>query len=259
MDNLHHIENFLFDIDGTLCLGHRLFEGVEELFEILEKKGKKFILLTNNSSKDKRLYQTKWKDFGIDMPLEKILTSGEATVDYMKTQPEIKNVFVLGTESFKNEIEQGGFVVTSENPDAIIMGYDTTINYEKLCTACLNLRRGIPYIASHPDVNVPSEIGPLPDCGSFIELIFTSTGRRPKIIGKPNKEMATAALNRINGKPENTVIVGDRLATDIELGFQANLSTILVLTGVTTKDDLEMISQKPDFILDNIKGIPSLL
>ena len=259
MHNLNHIENFLFDMDGTLYLGNQLFEGVSQLFETLIKRDKKFLLLTNNSSKDKNLYQKKWKGFGIDMPLQKILTSGEATFAYLKAETIVKSVFVLGTESLKKEALDSGFSLNDINPDAVVLGYDTSLAYENLVKACLLLQKNKLYFATHPDINCPSELGPLPDCGAMIEMIHASTGRRPKILGKPNKEMVDAALQRINGKSSNTAIVGDRLYTDMEMGYRANLTTILVLSGEATLDDLKTAPRQPDFVMKNINGIIPLI
>lgn len=246
-------------MDGTLYLGNSLFEGVVQLFDTLLKKEKKFLLLTNNSSKDKNLYQKKWKGFGIDMPLQKILTSGEATFQFLKSQTMVKTVFVLGTDSLKKEALENGFIHEENNPDAVVLGYDTSLTYENLAKACLLLQKNKLYFATHPDLNCPSEIGPLPDCGAMIELIFASTGRRPKILGKPNKEMVDAALQRINGKCNNTAIVGDRLYTDMEMGFRANLTTILVLSGEAKKEDLKTVVRRPDFVMENINGITALI
>lgn len=259
MQNLNHIENFLFDMDGTLYLGNQLFEGVIQLFDTLIKKKKNFLLLTNNSSKDKSLYQKKWKGFGIEMPAQKILTSGEATFQFLKNETKIKTVFVLGTESLKKEALENGFIHEENNPDAVVLGYDTSLTYENLAKACLLLQKNKLYFATHPDINCPSEVGPLPDCGAMIELIFSSTGRRPKIIGKPNKEMIDAALQRIKGKNTNTAIVGDRLYTDMEMGFRANLTTILVLSGEAKLKDLTSVERRPDFVFENINGITALI
>lgn len=259
MAELKNVQNFLFDMDGTLYLGNKLFEGVKFLFETIEKKQKKFLLLTNNSSKDKTLYQKKWQNFGIEMPLEKILTSGEATLHYLKTQTQHKKLYTMGTDSLKKECEIFGFELNEQNPDAVLIGYDTTLNYESLTKTCLLLQKGLPYYATHPDINCPSELGPLPDCGAFIEMIFASTGRRPKILGKPNQEMTTAALERIGGKSTNTAIVGDRLYTDMEMGYRSGLTTILVLSGETKKSDVDSVAKKPDFILDEVKNLLQLL
>lgn len=259
MHNLSHVENFLFDMDGTLYLGNRLFEGVLQLFETLLIKKKNFILLTNNSSKDKALYQKKWKGFGIEMPLHRILTSGEATFQYLKTSTQVKSIFVLGTESLKKEAIENGFLMEENNPDAVVLGYDITLNYDNLVKACLLLQKNKLYFATHPDINCPSEAGPLPDCGAMIEMIYVSTGRRPKILGKPNKEMVDAALTRIKGKNTNTAIVGDRLYTDMEMGYRANLTTILVLSGEAKREDLKKERQQPDFVLENVSKITTLI
>lgn len=259
MNNLKHIENFLFDMDGTLYLGNRLFEGVPQLFDTLYKKNKNFLLLTNNSSKDKSLYQKKWQGYGIDMPLSKIVTSGEATFQYLKTATPVKSVFILGTDSLIKEALENGFLIDENNPDAVVLGYDTTLRYENLVKACLLLQKNKLYFATHPDINCPSEAGPLPDCGAMIEMIYASTGKRPKILGKPNKEMVDVALLRVQGKSSNTAIVGDRLYTDIEMGYRANLTTILVLTGEAKREDLKKENRLPDFVMENINGITELI
>ncbi len=259
MNNLKKIANFLFDMDGTLYLGNRLFEGVPKLFDTLHKKNKNFLLLTNNSSKDKSLYQKKWQGYGIEMPLSKIVTSGEATFQYIKTSTSVKSVFILGTESLKKEALENGFQIDENNPDAVVLGYDTTLRYENLAKACLLLQKNKLYFATHPDINCPSEAGPLPDCGAMIEMIYASTGKRPKILGKPNQEMVDVALLRINGKSSDTAIVGDRLYTDMEMGYRANLTTILVLSGEAKREDLKNENRKPDFVMEDINGITELI
>lgn len=259
MNDLKRINNFLFDMDGTLYLGDQLFEGIAQLFETLYMKRKNFILLTNNSSKDKTLYQEKWKNFGIQIPLEKFLTSGEATFQYLKNNTRYHKLHIMGTDSLKEECKNFGFILDEESPDAVVIGYDTTLNYQALCKTCLLLQKGLPYYATHPDINCPSEKGPLPDCGAFIEMIYASINRRPKIFGKPFPEMVEAALTRIGGNSTDTAIVGDRLYTDIEMGYRANLTTILVLSGETKKEDLKNLERKPDYILENVAEICELI
>ncbi len=246
-------------MDGTLYLGNQLFEGVPHLFNTMNKKDLSYLFLTNNSSKNKTLYRDKWLKLGFDFSSDRFITSGESCTYYLKKINKHRKVYVIGTDSLKQEITEAGFLLEDKNPDVVVMGYDTDITYEKLVKANQFIRDGVDYVATHPDVTCPSETGSVPDCGSFIELLFQTTGKRPKITGKPYAEITEVALNKLNAKPSEVAIVGDRLHTDMQMGFSAGMTTVLVLSGETSTSDLNNAEKIPDFILDNITGIPPLL
>jgi NagD protein len=227
-----------------------------EFLKKVKTSGKKFMFLTNNSSKSSKDYINKLSKMGINIENSEIFTSGEATCLYLKdAYPANTKYFVMGTDSLVKELESHGLKIDDENPDVVILGYDTTITYEKIRKTALFLRKGLPYIATHPDINCPSPEGFIPDAGSYISLFEVSTGRKPNlIIGKPNRYIIDMAMKKA-GVVSNAAIIGDRLYTDIASGINAGIKTILVLTGETTLEDLEHSKIKPNYVLDSIKDL----
>ncbi len=254
--NLEDIDLFILDMDGTFYLGNDLFDGSLEFLKTVKEKNKKFMFLTNNSSKSARDYIIKLSKIGIDITGEQIFTSGEATCIYLKDRyPKNTKYFVLGTESLVEEFESYDLKVDFEDPDVLVLGYDTSLTYDKLSKACLFIRRGIDYIATHPDINCPSPEGLIPDAGAFIELIKASTSRSPSIIiGKPSKDIILGAMKKAKctGK---AAMIGDRLYTDIAAANNAGITSILVLSGETQLKDLEGSDIRPTYIFDSIKEI----
>ncbi len=256
MKTLKDIKLFIIDMDGTFYLGNRIFEGSMEFLEKVRTSGKKFMFLTNNSSRSSKDYIVKLARMGINIENNEIFTSGEATCLYLKDKyPADTKYFVMGTNSLVEEFKNHGLIIDNENPDIIILGYDTSITYEKLRKTALFLRKGLPYIATHPDINCPSPEGLIPDAGSYISLFETSVGRKPDlIIGKPNKYIIDMAMKKA-GIATNAAIIGDRLYTDIASGINARIETILVLSGETTLKDLEHSKIKPNYVLNSIKDL----
>ena len=176
---LSAVRGFLLDMDGTFYVGERLVEGALEFIARLREQGREFLFLTNNSSKDARQYAAKLTRLGLPVPPEKILTSGDATAGYLhRTRPGAR-VFAVGTAALEAEFQSRGFILTDEQPDTIVLGFDTTLTYAKLWRLCDLARAGVPYIATHPDLNCPTETGFMPDIGATIEYVRTSTGRAP--------------------------------------------------------------------------------
>jgi HAD superfamily hydrolase (TIGR01450 family) len=177
----------ILDMDGTFFLGDSLLPGALELLEWLDKNRIKFTFLTNNTSKGKPTYVKLLTGMGVHPEDACIFTAGEATISYLKSNYPGKRVFLVGTESLRSNFIEEGILLVDVDPDVLVLGYDTELTYQKLVDFCLYLRQGLPYIATHPDINCPSPIGPLPDIGSFMALIQTSTGRTPDVVlGKPN-------------------------------------------------------------------------
>lgn len=258
--SLEKIELFLLDMDGTFYLGDRLLPGALDFVETLRHQEKRFLFLTNNSSKDNKQYVAKLRKLGVDVDLEDVFTSGEATAIFIKQKYGNAKVFVIGTKSLVKTFEDYGHTITNIDPQIVILGYDTEINYEKLSLGCLFIRKGLDYIATHPDINCPSPEGPLPDAGSFIALIEQSTGRKPDfVIGKPNPLMLQMIVEKTGVKPEQIAMVGDRLYTDMEFAKRSGILSILVLSGETNLDDLTKVEQKPDLVLQNIGELALML
>ncbi|MFA6851110.1 MAG: HAD-IIA family hydrolase [Selenomonadaceae bacterium] len=254
-NRLCQIKCFLLDMDGTIYLGDKLLPRAKEFIEYLRASDRNFLFLTNNSSKDKESYANKLNRLGVICNADDILTSGEATCSYLKSLKVSARVFLMGTPELEKEFKKWGFVLTDEKPDYVVLGFDKTLTYKKLSTACTLIRSGVLFIATHPDFNCPTENGYIPDCGAMIEFIKASTGVLPKVIGKPNKEIIESAFRKREYALNEYAIVGDRLYTDIAAGNNAGVCSILVLSGEATLADAEKSEVKPFFIVKNVAEI----
>ena len=251
------IKLFLFDMDGTLYIGNRLFDFTEELLASIKRAGKRYLFITNNSSKSVSAYVEKLQRLGIRAATDDFLTSSQATAWYLKKNYPDKILYVCGTESLKAELKDNGFEITedTEKAECIVMGFDTELTFKKLEDACRLLKNDIDYIATNPDWVCPKEFGYVPDCGSVSEMLFNATKRRPRFIGKPCPEMAYLAMEKCGCTKGETAVVGDRLYTDIACGVNAGICSIFVLSGEGTLDDLEKSEVKPTFVYENIREI----
>ena len=258
--NLKEKKCFIFDMDGTIYLGDNFIDGSVELLEHLDERKTKFVFMTNNSSKNSGVYCNKLKKMGYEVEEEKIFTSGEATRIYInKFKPGAK-IFLLGNEYLEAEFEQNGFTLVKgrdESPDYVVLGFDTTLTYEKIWIACDYIKDGVEYLATHPDYVCPLPAGKtMPDTGAMIKMFEAATGGKlPKIIGKPNSLIIESILDKYNLKQEDVVMVGDRLYTDMKLGENAGIDTILVLTGEATREDVENSDILPTYIFESVKTI----
>jgi 4-nitrophenyl phosphatase len=243
---------FLLDLDGTFYLGDQLLPGALEFIQLLEQKGINYLFLTNNSSRSRREYVLKLRRLGLDLPEGKIFTSGEATALFLKARKPGARIYLVGTPALEQEFREQGFILTADNPDYAVLGFDTTLTYAKLWKLCDLLAAGVPYIATHPDINCPTETGYMPDIGAMIEMIATSTGRRPdSIIGKPHPPIVAALAEKLGLPIRDLCMVGDRLYTDIALG-NTGCATVLVLSGETQPEDLPGSPFQPDVVLANL-------
>lgn len=247
------VKNFLLDLDGTLYLGDKLFPSTPRFLEKLKVTGRKKLFLTNNSSKSVNAYIEKLKRQGLDASRDDVLTSGSATISFLRRENKGNKIFLMGTPSLELEFLQAGFeLVEDERPDFVVLGFDRTLNYEKILLASRFLLQGVPFVATHPDLVCPTEDLPIPDTGAMIKLFEASTNVSPKIIGKPNREMAEAAMEKLGAKPDETAIVGDRYYTDMEMGFRAGFTSILVLSGETKAGDVKKFPRQPDFVFADV-------
>jgi len=243
---------YFFDLDGTLYLGNRLFDGVSDLIDILKSKNINFFFLSNNSSKSTKDYLKKLKNFNLNITRENIILSQHPTIDYLKNN-SFKKVFLLGTKSLKDEFIQEGFLITEDEPEILVLAFDQELTYERLEKASYFLQRGdIPYIATHLDNRCPTEKGYIPDAGGIAALLYKTTGKFPKVFGKPNKQMILFKLNKLEILPKEAIIFGDRLYTDIRMGIEAGITTCCVLSGESTREDIRNSDHKPDFIINGI-------
>ena len=213
------IECFIFDMDGTIYLGGRLLPGAASLINYLRDQAIPHYFLTNNSSRSKLDYVKKLTALKLPITADQIFTSGEATAIYLQRKKPGAHLFVVGTPSLEEEFERFGFDLVQDNPEYVVLGFDTTLTYDKIWKLCDFVRNGVPYIATHPDINCPTETGFMPDVGAIMEMVASSTGRKPDlIVGKPHKPIIEAILKKTGFAPGQMAMVGDRLYTDIALG-----------------------------------------
>jgi 4-nitrophenyl phosphatase len=254
------VECFLLDMDGTFNLGERLLNGSLRFVEVLEKQGKDHLFLTNNSSRVALDYAAKLSRLGLPTPESKVFTSGEATARYLMEQETSRRLFVVGTPALQQEFRRYGFDPAADAPEVIVLGFDTTLTYEKLWRLCDLVRAGLPYVATHPDFNCPTETGYMPDTGAMIAFVRASTGREPDlVIGKPNRTIVDMAGRKLGLSIDRMAMVGDRLYTDIALGQTSGIATALVLSGEATRSDLEHTSFQPDYVFEDLGGLADWL
>ena len=246
---------FLLDMDGTIYLDDRLFDGTAEFLAHVQAIGGRAMYLTNNSSKSVESYVDKLSRMGLRAAPEDFLTSVNATVLYLR-QKNHRKIYAFGTASFRQQLRQGGLPVTdvlAEDIDCLCMGFDTELTFQKLEEACILLNRGVEYVATNPDWVCPTWYGSVPDCGSVAEMLYRATGRRPRFIGKPEPDMVELAVKETDFTKEQTILLGDRLYTDIKSGVRAGVDTVLVLSGEATLKDLAASDVKPTYVMKDIR------
>ena len=257
MNKLKEKRLFLLDMDGTIYLDDELFDGTIDFLNHVKKIGGRYIFLTNNSSKSVDKYIEKLSSLGIKATPDDFLTSTNATVMWL-TNKNYKKIYAFGTASFREQLTAAGLPVTetlSDDIDCLCMGFDTELTFRKLEDACILLGRNVDFVATNPDWVCPTWYGYVPDCGSVCEMLYRATGKRPYFIGKPQPDMALMAMKKTGFSKKETVIFGDRLYTDIACGVSAGISTVFVLSGEGTLDDLKKSDAKPEFIYSNIREI----
>ncbi|MFX1574813.1 MAG: HAD-IIA family hydrolase [Promethearchaeota archaeon] len=243
---------YFFDLDGTIYLGNKLFEGVIDLIELLKKKGKYFYFLSNNSSISTKDYLKKLNSFNLNITRENLILSQHPTIDYLKKN-KIKKIFLLGTQSLKQEFMQEGFIITEENPEILVLAFDKELTYDRLARAThFLLKVNLPYIATHLDKRCPIDNGFIPDAGGIAALLYEATERMPRVFGKPNKDMLLFKLEQLGILAEDSVMIGDRLYTDIKMGKDAGVTTCCVLSGEISLEMIKKSEYKPDFIINGI-------
>jgi len=255
------IELFLLDLDGTIYLGSRMIDGAAEFLRKIKQAGKRYCFLTNNSSRASADYLKKLHSLGIDAGPDEILTSGYAAIRYLKANHPSSRVFLMGTRSLRREFFEEGINLVEESPDVVVVSYDTELDYEKLCKTCLFLRQDTFYVCTHPDLNCPSQRGPLPDAGSFMALIQKSTGRLPDVIcGKPYPALAQAVRDKFGLSGKKVAMVGDRLMTDMAFARENGFVSVLVLSGETDRKMLNESGAEPDLVFGSVAEIiPNLV
>ena len=253
---------FLLDMDGTIYLDDSLFDGTIEFLQHINDIGGRYLFLTNNSSKGVDTYVEKLNKLGIKAEARDFLTSVDATAAFLKERYGAdygsRKIYILGTESFRKQMMDEGFKVTTdadEDVETLLIGFDRELTFKKVEDASILLTRDIEYFATNPDWVCPTEFGSVPDCGSMCQMLEHATGRLPHFIGKPQPEMALMAMVKTGYKAEETILVGDRLYTDIACGVNAGIDTCFVLSGEGTLEDIEKFNINQTYILKDINEL----
>lgn len=253
---LKGITCFALDMDGTVYLGESWIDGAIAFLKRLEETGRRFFFMTNNSSKSGAMYIKKLAKMGLDISPSQLVTSGQATVSYLNKHHSGKRVFLLGNELLSQEFSEAGISLDNKDPEIVVTAFDTTLDYQKLCSVCDFVRAGLPFIATHPDFNCPTETGFIPDIGAIHAFIQASAGRMPdRIIGKPNADIVEYSLLKAGASAAETAMVGDRLYTDVAAGVNNGLTGILVLSGEAALSDIEKSEVKPHLVFTSVKEI----
>ena len=250
------IRCFLLDMDGTFYLGDKLIEGSLDFLAALKRTGRTARFLTNNSSKSAEVYARKLEKMGVKECYRDVISSGHAAAHYCLDKFPGGKCYLLGNPMLAEELTAMGLQLTEDDPDYVLVAFDTTLDYTKMCKVCDYIREGKPYIATHPDYNCPTETGFIPDMGAIMAFIEASTGRRADvIIGKPHEGIVREALQRTGFKLEEMAMVGDRLYTDVATGVNHGMIGILVLSGEATMEDVAVSDVKPDLIFGRLSDM----
>jgi HAD superfamily hydrolase (TIGR01450 family) len=249
---LEGVKAIFLDLDGTIYLGGELIEGALEFLNRCEQQGVQRFFLSNNSSRSVDAYVEKLHNFGIPCTTGDVLLSTHDLLSWLSSN-NITETYLVGTEGMRSMLEERGISTKSKSPQYVVLGYDTEITYEKLEIASILLHKGVPMVASHPDMVCPSPDGGLPDTGAYMALFEATTGVRPEhICGKPNPGMILHKVEELGLQPQQCAMVGDRLYTDIEMANRAGVKGVLVLSGEATLEDLKQSPQTPDLVVNSV-------
>jgi len=258
-ERLNELRGVLLDLDGTLYVSGRLLAGTTALIDSLGRRSLPFLFLTNNSSSSAVAYVDKLRSLGIDADLKQVLTSGQATIAHLIDRTAYRSAYILGTNQLRAEFASAGFALDEVDPDCVVVGYDTSLDYAKLSMATRLLFAGKPYFATHADRTCISDKGLLPDIAATIEGLYAVTGRRPVVLGKPELAMVEAAARRLAVPVDGLAMVGDQLDTDMTMAQRHGLLGVLVLSGETTPQMLEASTLRPDLILADVGELARLI
>jgi NagD protein len=253
------VRAWLSDMDGVLVHEEDPIPGAAEFVERLRATGRPFLLLTNNSIFTPRDLKARLHRSGIDVPEDAIWTSALATAQFLDGQRPGGTAYVIGEAGLTTALHEIGYVMTEREPDYVVLGETRTYSFEAITTAIRLIEKGARFIATNPDVSGPSMHGPIPATGSVAALVTAATGVAPYFVGKPNPLMMRSALNRIDAHSETTVMVGDRMDTDVVAGLEAGLRTVLVLTGSTRREQVERFPYRPSRVVDSVADVVDLV
>ncbi len=251
---------FLFDIDGTLAVGDTLYDGSAKLLDYIDRIGGKSYFITNNSTKSGADYVKKFKEaFGLDSTEDQFITSGYMTIRFLKEHYADKKIYVLGTQSFLSELRKNGLRITEtaeKDIDCIVAAYDSELSYAKLSEACKALlTTDVPFYGTNPDLRCPIDFGFIPDCGAICNMLTETTDKTPTYLGKPSKEVVNLCLALSGFSKEETLVVGDRLYTDIACGINGGVDTCVLFTGEAKPEDLKDTPYPPTYAFENVNAL----
>ncbi|HEX6552696.1 MAG TPA: HAD-IIA family hydrolase [Ktedonobacteraceae bacterium] len=249
------IKNYLTDMDGVIVRGRTLIPGAAEFVQHLRAQGVPFLILTNNSLYTPRDLQVRLRFMGLDVPPEAIFTSALATAQFLHDQRPGGRAYVIGESGLTTALHGLGFILTDQEPEYVVLGETTAYSFERITRAIRFVMAGARFIATNPDTMGPGEGGVVPATGAVAALISAATGVKPYFIGKPNPLMMRTALRTLNAHSEDSVMIGDRMDTDMVAGIESGLRTILVLSGVTSREQVERFPYRPTWVRESIADI----
>lgn len=249
---LKDVKLFVLDMDGTFYLSNNIIEGSLDFIQKVKDTGREFLFFTNNASRVSSFYQEKLRKMGLEVDISDIVTAGDVTIEYLKSFYPGKRVYLNGTPLLEDSFREKGICLVQDDPDVVIQSFDLTLTYDKLEKICTFVRNGVPFLATHMDTNCPMDYGFIPDCGAMCDLITSSTGVRPKFLGKPCRETMDMIL-KITGKTVDEIaFVGDRIYTDVATGVNNGAKGILVLTGEADMQTVAESDVEPTCIYDSL-------
>ncbi|AIM16071.1 MULTISPECIES: TIGR01457 family HAD-type hydrolase [Neobacillus] len=249
---MKNYKGYLIDLDGTMYRGSERIEAASDFVKKLQRKGIPYLFVTNNSSRTPAQVAKKLRDFDIPAEENQVFTTSQATANYIYSLKKDATVYVIGEEGIRTALEEKGFTFAGETAEFVVVGIDRSLTYEKLAVACLAVRNGAVFLSTNGDIAIPTERGLLPGNGSITSVISVSTQTKPIFIGKPESIIMEQALKVLGTSKEETIMVGDYYDTDILAGMNAGIDTLLVHTGVTTKELLKGYDRKPTYAIDSL-------
>ncbi len=248
-------KSYLIDMDGVIVRGNELVPGADAFIDRLHERGNRFLILTNNPMYTPVDLQHRLQRIGINLTPDHIYTSALATAAFLHTQKPNGTAFVLGESGLTEALHQVGYVLTDHQPDYVVLGETMSYSYARITQAVRLIHQGARFIATNPDPNGPGDGGLVPACGAIAALIASATGVEPYFVGKPNSLMMRTAMRYLGEHSENTIMVGDRMDTDVRVGTESGMETVLVLSGVTTRDMVARFPYTPTRIIDSVADL----
>lgn len=246
---------YLIDMDGVLIRGSQQIPGAAEFLQRLRDAGSPFMVFTNNSRLTPFDHHAQLETLGLDIPTECIFTSALATGRFLEAQRPNGSAYIIGEAGLTTALHDIGYRITEHNPDYVVLGETISYSFASITSALRLISQGARFIATNPDAVGPTEAGNVPACGAVAAMITEATGVRAYFVGKPNPFMMRSALRELDAHSENTIMIGDRMDTDMVAGIESGLETMLVLSGVTEREDVDRYPYRPDHIVESVADI----